>query len=125
MESKYSEQYYRVDFDTAKLLKQAGFDSATHSFYNPTYKETNNCLLYPFVGGNIDNWNKEKHLISAPLIAIAKTWCEEKGYKHHALTAYSTNTDWSKNFVCNYTDNREVDIAFISTVCNHLIKTQQ
>jgi hypothetical protein len=112
---KLKEEYYRVPFEVAKLLKEAGFMETCEMYWYDNVPIKATC----------SNKGIPSNRAAAPLIAIAKTWCEEKGYKHHALTAYSTNTDWSKNFVCNYTDNREVDIAFISTVCNHLIKTQQ
>lgn len=80
MKEKLTEHYYRCDFETSKLLKEAGFNGATFAFYNPTYTEVNNILLYPYNGGNLDNWNKETHLISAPLISVAIEWCKELGY---------------------------------------------
>ena len=31
--NKFDEQYYRVDFETAKLLKQAGFDKEVAAYW--------------------------------------------------------------------------------------------
>jgi hypothetical protein len=125
------EQYYRVDFESAKLLKDAGFDAPTHSFYNPTYIETNNCLLYPFQGGNIDNWNKESHLLSAPLIDIALVWCYEKDYFMQISTDYVViwaDFKTMRNRVKQIkTDEslgtmRDINLLFIQACCEHQIK---
>ncbi len=132
MESKYSEQYWRVDFETAKLLKQAGFDIFCNGFY-----ERSNY----FVEQNLTNFNGisgEPILHSAPLIDVALEWLKQKGYKMQVgLEQADINPNERRIelrlmlngavimqptwYFPQGTDKRESNLAYIAHACTHLI----
>ena len=130
--NKY-EAYYRPDFSICELLKQANFNYPTSAFFNPSYTEMNGALLYPYNGGNFDNWNKEKHLISAPFIPIVLVWLKELGYFN--WTDYDmprgtifTHIHYGNEYLGldkyrEHKDQREADIHFIEICCKHRIET--
>ena len=128
-----TEASWRTDLEASQLLKQAGFNEPTHAFYNPSYKETDNSLLYPFEGGNIDCWNKENHLFSAPLIPIVLLWLEGLGYER-AIYDHSCMNYYHKDRLFNCIDmndinefseyQRQQDLAYIKACCNHIINQQ-
>jgi hypothetical protein len=128
MENKltpYDEAYYRVDFETAKLLKQAGFGGKTNAFYqSPNYE-------LEYHEATVDR-NITTTATSAPLIAVALEWLKEKGYKWR--------TNHGGLIVCNGSDvanisklmekiydkpnyGRNLNLLFITTCCKHLIET--
>ena len=73
-----TEQY--VDLDTAKLLKEAGFDVPAYNFYE---------YIGEYVEGRSDravNCNKENHLTSRPTQSLAARWIREKYHIFLMLT---------------------------------------
>lgn len=123
MESKYSERYWRVDFESAKLLKQAGF------------METCEMYWYDNVPIKVTNTNKgmPSNKASAPLIAVALEWCKDKGYfaeQMDYIWAVIGHKEFGGTFNIQSFDTceesfpkteREQSLLFIQTVCNHLI----
>lgn len=60
-----------VSFETAKLLKERGFDSCTYAYYED--EDNPNINLY---GGKNINWNKTE-FISKPTLQMAMKWLRE------------------------------------------------
>lgn len=121
MNEKLTEQYYRCDFETSKLLKEAGFDLPTTAFYQwPDYK-----LCYH--EHNITR-NGTSTCISAPLISVAKEWCYEKGYAHEVDGVKGFEIyDKTENLIGIYPQHyasKETDIHFIQTCCKHIIENK-
>ena len=129
MENKltpYDEAYYRVSFETAKLLKQAGFDKPISNYYNPAGN------LSVILDGNnhmsVRSNSQFLYACSAPLIEVAKEWCYQKGYAHEVdgIKGFEIY-DNTQNLIGIYPQHfasKETDIHFIKTACTHIIETQ-
>ncbi len=76
------------DFVTCSIaleLKNLGYSEVCIGFYNPSYVEMKGALLFAQTDGNFDNWNKEDHLISAPLYQQVHRWFREKHNLYYSI----------------------------------------
>lgn len=125
MNEKLTEEYWRVDFDTAKLLKEAGFDKIALAYY-----QENNGYFWSWA--NPLNHNKQYQRLSAPLISVAFEWCYELGYRCYlkqeknstrfTLKLGSKQLDEQYNFTSELYFGRSYDLAFIQACCKHRIE---
>jgi hypothetical protein len=79
---------FYISYETARLLKEKGYDIPTNSVYNLNlYGEKFIKQLYP------ENWNKyeEPSIISAPTKAEAIDWLESKGI---VVEAFYSSHHW-------------------------------
>lgn len=110
---KLNEQYYRVDFETAKLLKEAGFEVKCTAYYELVDK-----YYWGVVANNNHNFHPKR--ISAPLISVAYQWCRDKGYGHNYMGDLLFKRNKTGVSMLQNADTRE-NISFITACCTHLI----
>lgn len=115
-----TEQDYRVTFEVAKLMKQAGFNWLCNSKYSNGI---------PHEGLLFRNTNISDD-IARPLTPMALDWAESLGYKKR----YDLG-EWAGDFLMiidkigevyypeHYSD-KEVDMAYLTAVCNHIINNK-
>mgnify|MGYP007071608605 CR=1 FL=1 len=124
-QDKYSEATYRVSFDIAKLLKQAGFKELVHAYYNEYAILKKGPDLR--INGTAQNFNLSSvEFFSAPLISIALEWVKELGYELDMIDQYltlrlngldiSTSDDY---YFSPIEDKRECDLFFLKTAITH------
>jgi hypothetical protein len=125
--NKFDEQYYRVDFETAKLLKDAGFNTPVGGIASRnTVRHATECINHNYYTANyIQNY-------SAPLIAIALEWIKEKGYFNWTDNDVPPGIIWANVHygkdllsVSKYTEfnnERDRDLFIIINACTHLNK---
>lgn len=119
------EQYYHVDFETAKKLRNAGFKYKCYQWYS------NNGGL---VQDKLANHNSFSDSYSAPLIEIVLVWLYEQDY------FYQITTEWVKVFAKFKTErivletialtqelgtHRDIQMLFIQACCKHIIETKK
>ena len=84
-----------VSFETAKLLKAKGFNSA--SFYCYEEKEKNGILLvvlfYPLSNSDLDNTIESHKCWSAPTIQVVMKWLREV-HNLHCDIGYDFRVGW-------------------------------
>ena len=88
-----------VTYEQALALKKLGFDEECFGFYNQAYVKVK--ILFGEFTESI-NWNKENHLVSAPLKQQVFRWFREKGYdvtiqhnKKYVAVVYSSVKNFS------------------------------
>lgn len=94
-----------VSLETAKLLKQAGFDWKIYDGYilygNGCSFVTKFQILHDFNGNNgdlFDNYLHHKEILSRPTLAVAQKWLREvKGWE--AQVAYRFDENGHKTYV--------------------------
>ncbi len=126
--TQYNEKYYRVLFETAKLVKQAGFDELTNAKYTSEGWYSESCICRN---------SKEASFYSAPLIDVAMHWLKEKGYWIHFTDnplpamdgqyaeAYFVLDCEGISDTKTYKTKRDLELDFISSCCNHIITELQ
>lgn len=81
MNEKLTEEYWRVSFDTAKLLKEAAFDCEVHCYTWPDgLNEDKTFYSNKALNYNADPEKPFEPRISIPLISVAVEWCKDLGY---------------------------------------------
>lgn len=95
-----------VDVETAKLLKEAGFDWIGHHYYN--VEEGHDYVEH--VGLSPANWNDIDGRLSAPTLAVAQKWLREHGNWIVSVCFDGTNyvLDVFQDYLC-YLPYREYD----------------
>lgn len=81
-----TEQY--VTFETARMLKEAGFDVPVHNFWN---------YIREYVEGRSDravNFNRENHQTSRPSQPLAVRWLQEVHKIHLFANYFFEDCDW-------------------------------
>lgn len=73
-----------VSFETAKLLKEKGFDVPTERFYNEDGKQ--------LCGASSYNWNEDEGDYSRPTTQMATKWLKENF--NIAPVPYATSIGW-------------------------------
>lgn len=133
MNEKLTEQYYRCDFETSKLLKEAGFDEKCTAHYDISDG------YYWGIATN-SNHNYFERKCSAPLISVAKEWLNEKGYDVQT-TLHHEDKSAEKYFMLRLRLNNQIilfdawylhkdvtqkdfDLNFIQTCCKHIIENK-
>lgn len=87
-----------VSFEVAKLLKERGFNEATHGFYHNDY---NGMLLV----SNSSNHNGSINSVAAPTLQMAMKWLREV-HKIH-ITVYPYGEHSCDNYQFDIYKNRE------------------
>lgn len=129
-QDKYSEATYRVSFDIAKLLKQAGFKELVHAYYNEYAILKKGPDLR--INGTAQNFNLSSvEFFSAPLISIALEWVKELGYsdewmEYYYSVLYNNEDVYTTNEIpFSPIDNgREYLLFFLKTALNHYINNK-
>lgn len=129
----YDEQYHRVDIDTARLLKDAGFNLVCYAMY----LEEDNSFQHNEEGcENSNETEYDFYYSTAPLIDVVLFWLGELGYKYEQLD-YILAVIGTKEFGGTFNvksfdtyeesfprNQRDFNLLFISTCLQHIIETQ-
>lgn len=90
----------RINFETAKLAKEKGFDEQVSNYWHPNYEGSNDMGTDNF---NRDSWREGYY--SLPTQSALQTWLRNK----HGLFAY---IDWASNEAVlldyKYADGKEL-----------------
>ncbi len=81
-----TQQLQRVDFDTAKLLANKGFDWECTEYFHTEHDETGE--------GDLDNYNSEPETISRPTVAHVIMWLREVKGVHINTDCSICHTAW-------------------------------
>jgi hypothetical protein len=115
MKAEYTEEHYRVDFETAKLLKETGFDLLCNSNFNKNRGSNNSVICR-----NSDTVT----FYSAPLISVVLEWLKDlayrKGYRGDGVAVFHNGT-WIKISNKETGSERKDNLLFIQSCCNHLV----
>lgn len=95
-----------VSFDTAKLLKEVGFDCNCHKWY-----EKKDDKVLEWEADAACNWNMNKNDFSRPTQALAARWLREV---HHYAVCVWFSKDHEKWF---YAHGNMDDIVFDTDYC--------
>ena len=118
-----------VSFETAKLLKEKGFDYV--SFYCYEEKGINDILLVilsaPLSNSDLDNTIEPHKCYSAPSLQMAMKWLREVHKINIEIITYWTKDKsmvYGNRMVCDATLLKEIDVAYNSyeEACERAIK---
>ncbi len=133
MKETLTEQYCRTDFETSKLVKQAGFDLPCVAFTFVDGLNENRIFYGSPINHNADQSPFEPK-ISIPLISIVLEWLKDKGYyvdyqvyldddDSGAMGMYHCNFYHGAELLAEkfFQNERQEQFDFIRTVCNHIL----
>lgn len=101
-----------VSFETAKLLKEKGFNEFTYSYYSKDDEESEPKLCMENLCS--DNWNGVPEEVndlwfSAPTLQMAMKWLREE--KNTIINVWNNGVDWD----AEYYNNEDENFYFITT----------
>jgi hypothetical protein len=68
-----------LPYELAVIAKEKNYKGECVAFYNEMHDQIKvGTILFPADSGHWDNWNKETHLVSAPLYQQIVDWLREK-----------------------------------------------
>lgn len=90
-----------VSFETAKLLKEKGFDGEVLNYFNMDIRLSTTRTAR--------NWNRVKVFYSAPTLQMAMKWLREV---HNIVIVLTPSMFWGKYNVAIYKRNNEQPFGF-------------